>query len=397
MGASRRRLPWRAWLAGLASCGLAAGAHAAEGESGLFTWRPSLSVSAVASDNVFYDEGDEEGSIGAWIAPRLELSYRRPALELGADLGVDFRRWIEQSSLSSELYRAAAWARAGLGHGLSARLSNAFVPQPLRVGLPEDEGRNLVQTNRLAGDLRWSRPLPGRRELELGVQGSWFRSDESAELVPGAGGPALDPSFRSDYAEGLGFVELQSPLGERSSAWVRAQGSHRSFREDSRADHENLSLLLGWRSSRFENLDLELAGGVGALGFERFADELRALGRVGLRYRLPAAWALSLAAHHLNTPNLAGDEALESTGELGVEKRFGIATLAGLRIFATRFDGDLRAGDANLFGGAELSVRHQVNRSLQLLVAYRHWRNAGALGLDDFAQNRLVLQLSLRR
>jgi hypothetical protein len=397
MGAPRRRLDWRGWLAGLASFGLAAGARAAEGEGGLFAWRPSLSVSAVASDNVFYDEDGKDGSIGAWIAPRVELSYRRPALELGADLGVDFRRWVEQSSLADELYRASVWAQAGLGGGVSARLENAFVPQPVHVGLPQDEGGNLVQTNRLAGDLRWSRALPGSRELELGVQGAWFRRDDTPEWVPAAGGLALDPSFRSDYAEGLGFAELQSPLGERSSAWLRLQGSHRSFRDDAGADHENLSLLLGWRSSRFENLDLELAGGVGALAFERFADELRALGRVGLRYRLPAAWALSLAAHQLNTPNLAGDEALESTGELGVEKRFGSATLAALRVFATRFDGDLGAEDANLFGGAELSVRHQVTRSLQLLVAYRHWRNAGDLGLDDFAQNRLVVQLSLRR
>jgi hypothetical protein len=376
---------------------LAAGPAGAEGEGGIFTWRPSLRVTTLATDNSRYEDDGAEGSIGAWLAPRLELAYRRPSLELGADLGVDFRRWVGQSTLATELYRAVVWTQAGLGHGLSFRLSDAFVPQPLRVGLPEDEGANLTQTNRLEGDLRWWHPLPGRRELELGVQGSYFLSDDYAEAVPDAGGVVVDDGFRPDYAQGLGFVELRSPVGEKSTAWARVEGSYRDFDEVAGADHGNLSLLLGLRSARWRDLDLELAGGVGALGFDRFGDELRALGRVGLRYRLPSAWTLSLAARHLDSPNLAGAAAMESTGEVGVTKRLGSATEAGLEVFVTRFDGDPRADAVNLFGGAELRVRHQLSRHLQLLAAYRHWQNRGGLDLDDFSQNRLLFQVSLRR
>lgn len=390
-----RALPGVAVL--LSALALAGAATAAEGEEGVFSWQPSLRFTTLASDNVLYEEGGKKGSLGTWIAPRLELAYRRPALEIGADLGVDLRRWIGQGSLDAELYRGIVWAEAGLGHGLSVRISDAFVPQPIRVGLPEDEGANLAQTNRAAADLRWWRELPGRRELEMGLEGSYFITDDYKEPVPTSAGVAIDRDFRADYAQGLGFVELQSPLGERSAGYARVQGSYRSFSSAMDADHGNLSLLLGVRSSRWENLELDLAAGVGALGFERFGDELRALGRASVRYRLPAAWTLSLAARHLNTPNLAGETALESTGELGISKRLAASTEVDLRVFVTRFDGDLRDDAANVFGGAELRLRHQVNRYLQLMAGYRHWRNAGGFDRDDFAQNRLLFQISLRR
>jgi len=395
------RLPLRRLL-GVALMALsvlswAAAAGAAEGEGGLFTWRPSLRITTVASDNVFHEDGGAEGSLGAWIAPRLELSYRRPALELGADLGVDFRRYVDHGSLGSELYRGVAWAEAALGNGFSLRLSNAFVPQPIRLGLPEDEGNNLLQTNRSEADVRWWSSLPGGRELEVGLQGTYFFSDDYAELVPSGGGVALDPDFRADFAEGLGFVEVQSPLGEASSTYARVQGSYRSFQDVSSADHGNLSLLVGVRSGRWKNLDLDLAGGVGALGFDGFGDEIRALGRASVRWRVGEGWVLSLEGRHLSTPNLALEMALETTGELGVTRRFGPATEGALRFFVTRFEGDLRSSRANLFGGAELTIRQQVTRHFQLVASYRHWHNAGAFSLDDFYQNRLLLQIAIRR
>lgn len=382
----------------LAALGWAGRAAAAEGEGGIFSWRPSLRVSSVASDNVFYQDSGAEGSIGAWVAPRLELSYRRPALELGADLGVDFRRYVDHSSLGDELYRGVGWAQAALGRGVTLRLSNAFVPQPIQLGLPEDEGRNLVQTNRSQADLRWWHALPGGRELELGVQGSYFLSDHYGAVVPAAGGGVtLDPRFHADYAQGLGFLELQAPVGEATSAYLRTQGSYRRFRDVSSADHGNLSVLTGVRTGRWKNLELDLAGGVGVLAFDSFGDEIRALGRASLRWQLAESWSLSLEGRHLTTPNLAGREALESTGELGLTKRFGTATEAALRLFVTRFDGDLRGSGVNLFGAAELSIRRQVSRYLQVGAAYRHWHNAGGFGLDDFSQNRLLLQVALRR
>jgi hypothetical protein len=377
---------------------LCASAAHAEGEPGYFSWRPSLRASLVADDNVFSEEAGENGSIGVWLAPRLELGYRTEAVELGADLGVDLRRYFNHSSaLSAELFRAVGWGEIGLAHGLSLRVSNAFVPQPVRLGLPDDEAENQVQTNRLEAGLNWWRELGGRRELKAGLLGSYFRSEEYSEVVPlEGGGFGVDDDFRADYMQGLGFVEFQSPLGERTSSFVRWQGAYRTFSERSASDHSNLSLLLGVRSSRWEGLDLALAAGVGALGFDSFADALRALGELSLRYRLPSGWSFSLLARHLMTPNLAGDDAMESTGQLGVEKRLGAATAASLRFFFTRFDGDVGADAANLFGGAELRIRRQVTRQLQLGLSYRHWRNRGDFDLDDFSRNRIALELDFR-
>ena len=358
-------------------------AHA-EGEPGYFSWQPSLHASLTANDNVFHEDNGESGSLGVWLAPRLELGYRTGAVELGADLGVDLRRYVKHSSaLSAELFRAIGWGEIGLSPGLSLRVSNAFVPQPVRVGLPEDEASNQVQTNRLDAGLHWWRELPGRRELEAGLLGSYFSSEKYSQVVPlEGGGFAVDDDFRADYAQGLGFVEFQSPLAERTSTYVRGQLAYRAFSEGSAADHSNFSLLFGVRSSRWEGLDLALAAGVGGLSFDSFADALRVLGELNLGYRLPSGWRFSLAARHLMTPNLAGDDAMESTGQLGVEKRFGTATAASVRLFVTRFDGDLRADAANLFGGVELRIRRQVSRHLQLALSYRHLRNRGGFDLD---------------
>jgi len=383
-------------LVALLAFAAAPAARGAEGDAGIFSWRPSLRTSLVANDNTNYSDNDAEGAIGGWIQPRAELSYRMPSLELGADLGVDFRRYTD-GSLGDELYRAVAWGEAGLGHGLTLRMANAFVPQAIRVGLPDDEAANLVQSNRSQVGLRWWRPLMGSSELQVGVQGTYLLTDDYTEAVPGAGGVVYDEKFHADYAEGLGFVEVHTPLGEQSSVYVRVQGAYRSFSDVSMASHGNVSLLTGIRTTRWRNLELEVAGGAGALSFDSFADELRALGKARARYQLPEGWSIALEGRHLNTPNLAGEEAMESTGELSLAKHFDSGTEASLKVFVTRFDGDLRSTDANLFGAAELRVRHQLTRFLQVEAAYRHWRNAGGFDLDDFAQNRLVVGLAIRR
>jgi hypothetical protein len=363
-----------------------------------FSWRPSLRFRTVVDDEVGLSGGGD-GGVGFWLVPRVELDYRTRAVELGADLGVDARRYLDgPSSADTELYRAVGWAEVGLWNGLSLRLANAFVPQPLRVGLPEDDGVNLKQSNRADAELRYWRGLPGGRELEVGAGFTHFLSDEYAETLPLAGGGvAVDPDFRADYIQGLGFVELQNPLGEGSMAFVRTQLAYRDYLELGSASNTNLSLLLGVRSSRWSNLDLELSGGAGAVGFDAFAEELRALGRASLRYRFPRGFTLGLAAWHLQSPNLARQAAMESTGEISAEQRFGPATSASLRVFVTRFDGDLRGSAANLFGGAEVLLRRQLTRHLQVGFAYRHWRNRGGLSLDDFSQNRISLELGLTR
>jgi hypothetical protein len=215
---------------------LSGSAAHAEGEPGYFSWHPSLRASLVADDNVFCEEDGESGSLGFWLAPRLELGYRTGAVELGADLGVDLRRYVDHSSaLSAELFRAIGWGEIGLRPGLNLRLSNAFVPQPVRLGLPEDEAANQVQTNRLDAGLHWWRELAGRREVEAGLLASYFRSEEYSEVVPlEGGGFGVDDDFRADYVQGLGFVELQSPLGERTSTYLRSGPSRSAPRRTTR-------------------------------------------------------------------------------------------------------------------------------------------------------------------
>jgi len=390
----RHRLAGALLLAALLLCPTSV--HA-EDQRGLFTWHPSLRVTGVADDNVRFSESDRDGSVGVWLAPRLELAYQAPILAVGADVGVDFRHYRdERSPVSDLLYRAVGWGEVGLGHGLSARVSNAFVPQAVRLGRPEDDTANLMQTNRVDADLSWRRELAGGRELAAGIVGTHFLSDDYREAValPG-GGFAIDPEFEPSYAQGLVFAELQSPVGERTETFVRGQAARREFGRIAGGDHTRTSLLLGVRSRRFAGLDLEAAGGGGALFFED-RDGWRALGRLAARYRFDLGLSLWATARHLSTPDLAVEPTHQTSLELGLEQRFGPATAFEARIRATRFVGDARASGANLFGAAHLSVRRQLTEQIQVGVHYRHWRNAGGVGLDDFRQNRVGVEVAYR-
>ena len=376
---------------------LVAGASHAEGERGVFTWHPSLRVTGVADDNVRFSDGGRDGSVGVWVTPRIELDYSAPVFAVGADLGVDYRHYSgEGKPVSDILYRAVGWGDVGLGHGFSAGLSNAFVPQAVRLGRPEDDTANLVQTNRVDADVTWRRELATGRELAAGVVATYFLSDDYSEAVPlQGGGFVVDPAFEPSYAQGLFYGELQNAIGERTEAFVRGQVSYRDFTELSAGDNTNVSTLLGIRSRHFDALDLELAGGGGALFFGGDTG-WRALARLSARYRLDIGLSLWATARHLSTPDLAVDPTHQTTLELGFEQRFGPAMALDARIFATRFLGDARGSGGNLFGAAELRLRRQITEQIQAGLTYRHWRNAGSLGVDDFRQNRVGLELGFR-
>lgn len=371
-------------------------AHA-EGERGIFTWHPSLRVTGVADDNVRFEKDGGDGSLGVWAAPRLEIGYRAPAFAVGADVGVDYRYYgSEGPPVSGPLYRAVGWGELGLGHGFRVGVSNAYVPQAVYLGRPEDDEANLLQTNRVEADLSWRRPLVPGHELAAGVVATHFLSDDYAEAVPlPGGGFVLDPDFEPSYAQGLGFVELQSRIGERSQTFLRGQASYRDFTRIAGGDNTNVSALAGIRSRHFESLDLEMAAGGGALFFED-ANGWRAVARLQARYRFDFGLSVRLAARHLSTPDLAVDPTHQTTLELGLEQRFGPATAVEARVFATRFVGDPRGSGGNLFGAAELRLRRQLTEQIQAGLTYRHWRNAGSLTVDDFRQNRVGLELGFR-
>ena len=376
---------------------LYAGVSWAEGEGGIFSWHPSLRVTGVADDNVRFEDGGGSGSLGVWVAPRVELDYRAPVFSVGADLGVDYRYYGDEGApVTDLLYRAVGWGEVGLGAGFRAGLSNAYVPQPLRLGRPEDDTANLVQSNRFDADVSWRRELAAGHELAAGVVASHFLSDDYSEPVPLAGGGfAVEPDFEPTYVQGLIFTELQSPVGEHTETFIRGQVAYRDYTELPLGDNTNLSTLVGVRSRQLGALDFELSGGGGALIFE---DETgwRALARLAARYRFDIGLSLWATARHLSTPDLVVEQTHQSTLEIGFEQRFGPATALDAKIFATRFLGDARGSGGNLFGAAELRLRRQLTERIQAGIHYRHWRNAGSLGLDDFHQNRVALELGFR-
>jgi hypothetical protein len=399
MGSLRRASPLLSLalvLAGLG--GSARPAAGAEGRLGDFTILPSADFAAVVDDNVFLTDHDDKSALGVWVRPRLEMAYRTETLDLGADLGADLRRYTDYySKLADEFWSLAGHAQVGILPGLTMRVENAFVPNPVQVGLPPDQGTNLVQTNRSDAELRYWRVLPGEREISIGARGTRFFSDDFSEDVPGSGGTViLDDDFHADYWGGTGFLEYQEPLGRRTAAYARAQTGYRSFDESPDSNHLDYSLLLGVRSLRWRNTEIDLAGGYGRIHFASLSDQPRILGRVSLRHGHAGGWSWRIGVNHLSSADLLGNQALETTGSLGLEKRFadGRTAIAGT-LFLTRFDTDSWTEGANLFGGGELLVRRQLSRRTQVRISYRHWRNQGHYELDDMLQNRLLVELGL--
>jgi hypothetical protein len=379
--------------------GLPARPAGAEGKPGDFSIRPSAQVSTVFDDNLFLTDKGKASTFGVWIRPRVELAYRTETLDVGADVGADVRRYADYySKLADEFWNISGHAEVGLLPGLTFRVSNAFVPNPVQLGLPPDQGTNMLQTNRSDAELRYWRGLPGEREISFGMRGTRFSSDGFSEDVPGSGGTViLDDSFHADYWGGTGYLEYQEPLGTRTSGYARAQTSYRSFDDSPRSDDLDYSLLLGVRSLRFRNAEIDVAGGYGQIHFNSLGDQPRIMGRANLRYRLESGWSWQLGVNHLTSADLLGNAALETTGRIGVEKRFADGrTAAAVNLFITRYDSKSWSGGADLFGGAEVQVRRQLSRRTQLRVSYRHWNNQGDYQLDDMQQNRLLVELGIQ-
>lgn len=383
-------------LATLALC-LHSGLAFADGpEPGLW-WSPTLRVTSVVDDNVFSAKNNISGDVGFWIAPRVEAGYRGDALEVGADLGIDVRQYIDEGAASDELIRAVAFAELGLAKGLSVRVANAYVPQSVMLGRPEDDTLNLIQSNRADATLNWSHALADGRTLNLGVVGTHFLSEGFTDTRPaGGGGFVIDPNFRGDYLQGLVFGEVASPLGERSRMWARTQASYRDFAAFSGADHTNLSMLLGVDSECWDGFELEAAVGGGALFFDRLGTGYRVLARARVLQRFDNGFSVWLKGRYVKSPDLTGGQVDESRGELGFEQRFGSATALRVRGFLTHYDAPIAGPGSNLFGGGELSLRRQLTRRIQLGLVYRYWHNGGSFALDDFSQNRVGLEFGFR-
>lgn len=398
-----RRARSLAWVGALAALCLLASAFAppasaaGEGEERRFTWRPSIQVRGIVNDNTGLTRDDEDADVGIWVAPRLEASYRTPAYSIGVDGAVDVRRYSQTRYDDETFYRVSSYAEAGLLPGLSLRVSDAYTPQVRQLGLPDDDPVNMVQTNRANVEARYWHELPGRREISVGAVGSRFDADRFATLVEGpGGGVVLDPNFSADFWEGAGFLEFQNPLGEHNAVYLRGLARHRDFDHAGGADHLEVSGLLGFRSDWEQGIEFDAAGGYGMLDLSGGGSEARILGRASLAIRRPGGWRYHAGFHNEFTVDVAGNDFVDTTGRLGVEKYFGLKTAVSLTGFLSQLESDSTQPSYDLFGGAEVKLRRALSRNFQASFAYRYWENAGSFGADDMVQNRLMLTLTYR-
>lgn len=126
----------------------------AEDQENRFSFHPSLLTTAVGDGDPYLEQRNT-GAFGAWFAPDLELGYRADFYELRADLGADIRRYVDESGLSEEFYRAIVNGEIGVLPGLTLGVSNAFKPQAERISSPADATRNLQQANQVDVGVRY--------------------------------------------------------------------------------------------------------------------------------------------------------------------------------------------------------------------------------------------------
>jgi hypothetical protein len=331
--------------------------------------------------------------------PRLELDYRVPAAQFGADLGAEIPRYFDHSSLNDAFLRMQGHGEVGLWPGLSLRVSDAYTPQPAQLGRPDDAPTNMVQSNRADAELRYWRDLWNGHELTLGIQGGRFDSNEFTAVVPGPGGaPVLDDDFEAKFTEGRGYGELRNPIGENHAILLRTNIGYRSFDDVSDADHLEAGGLLGLESQLPLGFDLDLAGGYGYLDSEGGSSDPNIIGRANLTWRhAPSGLQVRMGFHHEMTQDLVGNDFMDTTGRVSIEKYFGLQTSATVTGFVSQLENDSLNPSGNLFGGAEVVLRRQLSRSFQVSFAYRYWENAGSFGLDDFQQNQASLAITYRR
>ena len=372
-------------------------AAADEGADRRFTWRPSVQVRALVTDDVRLSNRNDESDFGAWVTPRLEANYRTENYHLGFDGSLDVRRYTDTDDADETFYRVHSVAEAGLLPGLSIKVSDAYTPQPVMLGLPDDEPANLVQTNRADVELRYWYELPGRREISVAALGSRFDADRFATLVEGpGGGVVLDPGFRADFWETAGVLEFQNPFGDRHAGYLRGLVRQRSFDDSAGADHLEASGLIGFRSHFEQGIQFDIAGGYGLLDLDDGGSEARILARASLAVHREGGWRYHAGFHNEFTVDVAGNDFVDTTGRLGVEKYFGKRTAVSLVGFLSQLESDSTQPSGNLFGGAEVKVRRALSRRFQASLAYRYWENAGSFGLDDMSQSRVMMTLTYR-
>ena len=366
--------------------------YASEERETRFFWQPSVRVGVEVNDNAMLDRGDERDDTSVRVRPQLELGYQSASVDVGADLGVDFRRHTQDGKLNDVFYRMRGHAEAGLLSGLTLRVEDDYVPTAVELGVPDDYVGNLVQTNRAVAKLRYWLALGDRNELTLGVPGARLDAESVATLVPGPGGAATPGRFHGDHWEGGGFIQVARNLGDRGQLFVRGRGPHRSFEKIDDATHTDFSGVVGVDLRGKGGLTLRLEGGGGLTDFEGGSSRTRFDGRADLGYRV-ARWRFGLGVQRGLASDLVGNAFENLTGRLVVERSFGSRTRMRLMGFGSLRDAASQAAEGDGFGGAEFRIRRQLSREFSLDASYRFWENAGSRSSNDFRQHRGYFEL----
>jgi len=370
----------------------AAGRAGAEGQDQGFSLHPSVHVTTVydSEPGLGLPGNDESADVGFWFFPRVETGYKATEFEVGADVGVDVRRYLHTESLSDQFVHASAFGEVGLLPGLSARLANSYEPHYKQLGLPENHGANLIQANLSQAELRYWREVGTGIEMEVGGRGSYFLSDGFSGSFPGSGGPVVDPNYHADFWQTTGFTQLRAPVARQTRALFSGQLGFRDYRNGQRSDHLNVAVMVGLLSERFEGVELELAAGYGLIDFDALPDQQQPIGRVELRQRLGAGFRWHALVANGFRSNLVGNEVFEASGEIGFEKELAEHTDASVDLFVARFK-DVGT-EPNLYGGVEVEVGRDLAAQTRLSLAYRYWQNAGEANADDMHQNAVFLR-----
>jgi hypothetical protein len=371
-------------------------AHAAPKSRGLRV-RPEVQTLFVWDDNVYLDESDED-DFAVGVAPRVRIDAERERWRAGADLGADLRWYVENSELSEDFWRVSAWGEVEPIDGLTLRVADHYVPQPVTLGRPEDETANLRQSNTLLAEARYWRDLKRETSLEVGARATRFTTEPFTGTVDadGDGVPEEVRGLESDYFGSQAWTELRYDLGRGRVAFGRVDLVQRSYDEIDSADYVEAGAVVGLRTPIGRRIRLEVAAGWGFLDFAELPDDDRLLGRAELRWDAGRGWSVGLSLLQRLTGDATGTDFGETSARLDVEKLLGRRTSIRAAAWWSWFDeGGAQSRDDRVFA-VEVMVRRRLTRRFETFLAWRRWENRGDFDADDFTQNRVTLGLAYR-
>jgi hypothetical protein len=342
-------------------------------------------------------DADPTGSV--WLAPLLEAEWRRDRVRVGGEAGADLRWYPQRTDLTEQFFRLRGWGELRLPRGFSFWLEDAFVPTPVELGLPEDDTSNLLQVNRVLGELRYRRELPRAFALEAAVGGSRLTGEPYDGLRDADNDGVLedDGAFHPDYSEGAARAELQRGFGRRTTAYLRALARERWFDELPESDFSEVAGLAGVRVRGPARTEIELAGGYGRLDYAEGGPTPHVLGLAQVRGTVGAGWRWSGGIQRRFTGDVTGNEFVENTARVSLERQLGARTQLRIAAYGGMTDDHARNGQDLEWVGAELGIRRQITRHVQAGLVFRHWRSDGSLPKDSVRQNRVTLELYYRR